>query len=96
MTDTTSLPPDVKPLRLAGFLLEEVEGELLLHHPGLKKTMFCSQTAAMVWHLCDGTRAVRELISLLAAAFPEAPRVTEDVDSTLRTFLEHGAIELRP
>ncbi len=84
---------DDKPRRIAGYLLEKMDDELLLYHPAETKVMYCNQTASIIWQLCDGKRTVQEIVELLAAAYPAAAdEVENDVQATLQQFAEHGAI----
>jgi hypothetical protein len=83
-----------RPRRKPNYRLEEMDGELLLFHPAENKIMYCNETASLIWQLCDGGRTAQEIGSLLAAAYPEADEtIAQDVESTLRQFAEHGAIE---
>ncbi|MBN1179250.1 MAG: pyrroloquinoline quinone biosynthesis peptide chaperone PqqD [Anaerolineae bacterium] len=85
-----------KPKRNLEYRLEEIDGELLLFHPGDTKMVYCNQTASLIWQLCDGTRSVQQIIDLLAAAYPEAAEsIAEDVNGTLQQFEQHGAIQLQ-
>jgi hypothetical protein len=82
-----------RPCQQPGYRLEVLDGELLLYHPGQTKMLYCSQTASLIWHLCDGRRTSREIVELLSQAFPEAAEaIPEDVQVTLGEFLRHGAI----
>lgn len=83
---------NARPRRVAEFHLEELDGELLLYHPGLKRTLYCNPTAALVWRLADGSRSPAEIAALLADAYPGAS-VAEDVARTLGEFDQRGAIE---
>ena len=83
-----------RPRQKPDYRLEMIDDELLLYHPGKTKILYCSQTASLIWHLCDGQRTGQEIVALLSAAFPEAAEtVAADVEATLREFLRHGAIE---
>jgi hypothetical protein len=77
------------------YRLEEVDGELLLYHPGSTKILYCNETASLIWQLCDGTRGEEEIVSTLSEAYPDAgDAVAEDVKATLHQFLEHQALEI--
>jgi hypothetical protein len=83
-----------KPQRKSDFRLELIDGELLLFHPGQAKIFYCNQTASLIWQLCDGRHTLQEIVTLLNAAFPEAAEtIAADVETTLRQFQQHGAIE---
>jgi len=84
-----------RPRRKEDFRLEEVAGELLLYHPGSTKILYCNKTASLLWQLCDGTRSIEEIKVTLREAFPEAAdSISDDVEETLKKFLEHDALEL--
>lgn len=90
------MPANDIPVPNLEFKLEELDNELLLYHPAKTKTVYLNETASLVWQLCDGKRNVGEIAALLKESFPEAAdRVDEDVESTLKTFADHGAIELK-
>jgi hypothetical protein len=83
-----------RPRRKPDYRLEEMDGELLLFHLAESQIMYCNETASLIWQLCDGGRTAQEIAGLLAAAYPEAGEmIAQDVESTLRQFAEHGAIE---
>jgi hypothetical protein len=78
------------------YRLEELDGELLLYHPATTATIYLNDTASLVWNLCNGERSVGEIMDVLKDSFPEAAdSIPEDVEMTLREFVEHGAVELR-
>ncbi|HEY3382787.1 MAG TPA: PqqD family protein [Vicinamibacterales bacterium] len=79
------------PQRVKDYRIEQLDDELLLYHPGRTTTLYCNDTAALIWQLCDGTRTVDEIVDLLTEQYPEEP-VAEDVGLTLEAFEEHGAI----
>lgn len=83
-----------RPRQKPDYYLEMIDGELLLYHPGKSQILYCSQTASLIWQLCDSRRTVQEIITLLSDAFPEATdTIAADVEATLREFLRQGAIE---
>jgi len=82
-----------KPRQTADFRLEELDGELLLYHPGQTTIMYCNSTASLIWGLCDGQRSVQDIIALLSAAYEQAAAaVAADVQATLEQFHQLGAI----
>ena len=84
-----------RPKRKADYKLEEVDGELLLYHPGSTKILYCNETASLIWQLCDGTRSGEEIKVTLRETFPEAAdSIAGDVEETLKKFLEHDALKL--
>ena len=85
-----------KPIRRAGFRLEEMDDEYLLYYPGGTQIIQFNQTAAVVWQLCDGRRTVDEIIRLLQEAYPEAAvEIDGDVQEVLNQCINNGCIDLR-
>jgi len=83
-----------KPCRKPDYHLELLDNELLLFHPTETQILYCNETASVIWQLCDGQRTVQEIVDLLRAAFPKAvDTIANDVQSTLETLVQHGAIE---
>lgn len=82
-----------RPRQRAGFLLQEIEDEILLYHPQQTRAVYMNATATLIWGLCDGATPVAEIIRLLEESFPDAPGIAADVRATLERFAEHGAID---
>lgn len=91
----TNSPGDRVPARTPGCQTDRLGEETLVFCPARSETVYLSETAALVWSLCDGTRTVQQIVGLLAAAYPDAAgRVAGDVDQTLRLLQERGAVRL--
>ena len=76
------------------YRLEEVDGELLLYHPGSTKILYCNETASLIWQLCDGTRGEKEIVRDLSEAYPESADAIEgDVRETLQQLLDNDALK---
>lgn len=85
----------VIPTPKPGFRLEELDGEVLLLHPGETRTIYLNESASLIWRLCNGERTISELETLLAEAFPESSdNIHADLAATLSTLVEHGAVTL--
>lgn len=83
-----------KPRRMSDYRLEKMDEEFLLFDPAQTKILYCNETASLIWQLCDGSRTAQEIIVTLSEAYPDAADViANDVDATLKLFLENGAIE---
>ncbi len=77
------------------FTLEELDNELLLYHPTKTTTVYMNETASIIWRLCDGKRNIAEITDLIRDSYPEAgDRAREEVEATLQTFSDHGAISI--
>lgn len=89
---TTSGPN--RPSQIPDYRLERLDRELLLYHPAKTKALHLNETASIIWTLCDGTRTIAEIVALLREGFPDqADVIAEEVESSLRLFAEHGAVE---
>lgn len=83
-----------RPRRVADYRLEQMDNELLLFHPAQSKVLYCNETASLIWQLCDGQHSTPEIIALLSDSYPEsANEIANDVETTLKQFHAHGAIE---
>ena len=84
-----------RPVRREGCRLEAIEGELLVFDPTRASVLYCNETAAVVWGLCDGSRTVAEIVRLLSDAFPEARgQVAADVREAVVQLVAHRALSL--
>lgn len=83
-----------KPRRNPRYKGESLDGEELIYDLELTRIVYCNQTAALIWRLCDGERSVQELIALLSEAFPEAAEnLVDDVEEALLELKREGALE---
>jgi hypothetical protein len=86
---------DKIPLQMPDFIIEPLEGELLLYHLNEQKVLYLNQTAFLIWQLIDGKRSVGEILDLLSAAYPESTgQIAVDLDDTLQSFQENGCIQI--
>ncbi len=78
-----------------GYMLEELDGELLLYHLDRTTTVYLNNSAALVWHLCDGTNSIAEIIAFLQEKFPKAAgEIADDVNDALVELNGAGALSL--
>ncbi len=81
------------PKQCGGFLIEEMDGEIILLHPAKNIIVHASQTGALIWQLCDGRRSVDEIIEILGAAYPESKgEISVDVPQIIQTLMSHGVL----
>jgi hypothetical protein len=73
MTDATAYAPLA---RKEGLVLRELPGELLVYDLQRHEAYCLNETAAVVWRLCDGARAVHDIVRRLET---ESAAPTEDV-----------------
>jgi hypothetical protein len=99
MPDTPTPPPSVDSdfgRTLVGppashILETEVKGDLSLYDAEQEKVLVLNSTATDVWLLCDGEYTVDRIVELVAAAHGQkAAVVRDDVETTIRQFLEEG------
>lgn len=82
-----------RPCPVPGYQVEILDGEIILFHPTRLQILHSNQSGALIWQLCDGRRTVTEISQLLSASYPDsAGQISTDVDETLQTFAQHGAI----
>lgn len=84
-----------KPTRKSEYRLENLDNELLLFNSTSTNVIYLNQSASIIWQLCDGQRTVKEISELLVGAYPEAAAsIIDDVQETIKLFLDQGAILL--
>lgn len=85
---------DRKPSRLAMVETEEVEGEVVIYHPGRERVIHLNPSAALVWHLCTGELSVSQIIENLCALYPESSsQVREDVPGVMQHLTSEGVLD---
>ncbi len=81
------------PRQAEDFQIERLDGEVILFHPANNTIVHSTETASLIWHLCDGKRTTDDIIALLTAAYPEnAETIAIDVPDTLEILAEHRVI----
>lgn len=70
------------------------DGSAVLYDPRAETAYAISESAALVWELCDGTHGAAAITEELAAVY-DAPlaRIARDVDALLRHLHELGLLE---
>jgi len=85
--------PTARPRPVAGYQMEELDGEILLFHPASARILHSNSSGLLIWKLCDGQRSVADICRLLSAAYPEsAGQIEADVCQALRAFRDYGAL----
>lgn len=86
---------DAIPLPREGFRAETMDGETVLYRDTVKKMIYLNESASLVFGMCDGKVSVREIIELLAQAYPEAAQsIARDVFEVIDYLVEEGALRL--
>lgn len=68
-----------RPRRQDGVLAQQAHGETVLLRLQDGGYYALDEVGAMIWELCDGTRALAEIVTLMCAEF-EAPEATVRAD----------------
>jgi hypothetical protein len=89
---TTQCTMDIFPRHAASFESDQADDELLLYRAADRTALCLNVTAAAIWHLCDGNRAVREIIDELSQGHREVVGLANQVVATLTQFHERGAL----
>jgi len=72
-----------------------MEGEFLLYSHEKMTTIYLNESAATVWHLCDGQRTVSGITDFLKAVYPRAARQLEgDVCGAIQQFVNDDMLTL--
>lgn len=73
--------------------LQDFAGELVVYDLARTRVVYLSDTAALVWRLCDGRRTVKEIIELLTSTYPQnASHVPDEVRATVKALEEQQAL----
>jgi len=82
------------PKQCSGFLIEKMDGELVLLHPARNIIIHANETAALVWQLCDGNNTVTDIVGILSGAYPDArAQIAIEVPETIQKLRAQGALE---
>ncbi len=85
------------PHQVGSYQVAEAEGPepgFIISHPARRRTLLLNSAAVVIWGLCDGQRTVIEITDILIEAYPDnADSIAADVQQTLLTLTEYGAIE---
>ena len=82
------------PHRKQSLQLQEFDGELVLYDLEKMKVIYLSETATLIWQLCDGKRTIGEIVHLLQDAYPDNGGVIEtDVESAMAHFTENRTLD---
>lgn len=76
---------------------QDVSDGGVLFDPGSERMVVLNASAAFVWTCCDGAHSIpqiaRELADSLGDGAPDAGRLVEDVESSLRNFIRQGLLD---
>ena len=82
------------PKKCEGFLVEELDGEVVLLHPAKNIIIHSNETAALIWQMCDGINTVEDIVNILSGAYPESKNeIAKDVPETIQKLRTQGALD---
>ena len=82
------------PKPVAGFLIEKMDGEMVLFHPARNIIIHTNETAALIWQLCDGLNNVDRIVDILSGAYPDArEQIAAEVPETIQELRAQGALD---
>jgi len=86
--------PTLIPKQCTGFLVEKLEGELVLFHPARNIIIHTNETAALIWQLCDGLNSVDQIVDILSGAYPDSSaEIAKEVPETIQKLRAQGALD---
>ena len=75
--------------------MEIMDGETVLYEESSKKMIYLNESATVVFQLCDGQRTVREIIEVLASAYPEVSgSIGHDVLTVIDYLVQECVVRL--
>ena len=75
------------------FQLQEFDNELVLYDLEQTKVIYLSDSAALIWRLCDGQRTIKDIAQLLQDAYPDkTSEILTDVERAMTCFIENNII----
>ena len=82
------------PKPVLGFLIEKMDGEMVLFHPARNIIIHTNETAALIWQLCDGLNSVDRIVAILSGAYPDArEQIATEVPETIQELRTQGALD---
>ncbi len=85
------------PLQVGSFILEELDGQLMIFDEDSGRIVEVNQSAALLWQLCDGNHSLSELGDLIAAAYPNAAaEIRQDIPRIVQQLVALGVLRLLP
>ena len=76
-----------------GFVIEEMDDEVLLYKPSIHRAIHLNGSAATIWKLCDGTRTIKDLVTCLMSEYPSAQSsIPFEVQEAIELLLREGAL----
>ena len=84
---------DLIPNQCPGYVLDKLDGGLILRHGSSAAACQINETAALIWRLCDGERCIEEIIVLIQDLYPDSSDdIAADVAAAIGTLVEQQAL----
>ena len=80
--------------RRADVRCAELDDELLLYMPRSRASVLLNDSASMIWHLCDGSRSLSDLIAALRAQCGASDEMDEEIETTAMRLASEGILRL--
>lgn len=72
------------PTHREGVYSEVLDDEAVVYDRNRKRAVYLSETATLIWHLCDGKRTIEDISMLLIAEYPEsASQIESDINDAI-------------
>lgn len=76
--------PHMVPTHSEAVYSEVLDDEAVVYDRHRKRTVYLSETATLIWHLCDGKRTIEDILTLLIAEYPEfASQIESDITDAI-------------
>ncbi len=90
LVDQTNIP-----LQTGDYKVEDFGDNIVLYNHKTTQTTYLNDSASLVWRLCNGSRTIEEIETLLAGAYPSmSSQIKNDLLSVVTKLVNCGAIEL--
>ena len=89
-----SKPQSISPKKCTGFLVEQMDGEIVLLHPARNIIIHANHTAALVWQLCDGVNTMEQIIEILSDTYLDSrSEIEKDIPEIVQKLRGQGALD---
>jgi hypothetical protein len=83
-----------RPHRCATVRSADLDDELLVYVPRGRATVLLNESASMIWHLCDGSRSLGDLIAVLRAKYGDSDDMEEEIEAAVLRLAAEGVLRL--
>jgi hypothetical protein len=79
-------------VRAEGLDVNEVPDGYVIYHVAADRVHYLNKTAAIVFELCDGNRAVDDIIARVGQMFEIEGKADIEIDACVRSLLKEGLV----